>query len=240
MPTYLQTRGGALCALAASLSLIALPVHAQSLVELYDAARQHDATYQGARAQAVATTARGAQARAAVLPQVGLAAGITRTEADVRADAGQAARNFNTQQIGVQATQPIYRPANWATRSQGERQAEIGQAQLQAAEQDLIVRLSQAYFDVLGARDTLALVRAQKTAVAEQLASARRNFELGNATITDSHEAQARYDLVVAQEIVAGNDLQVKQLVLDELTGRSTQPWPLAQPVALPTLAPAE
>ena len=240
MPTFLQTPGGALCALAASLSLIALPVRAQSLVELYDAARQHDATYQGARAQAVATTARGAQARAAVLPQVGLAAGISRTEADIRADAGKAARDFNTQQIGVQATQPIYRPANWATRSQGERQAEIGQAQLQTAEQDLIVRLSQAYFDVLGARDTLNLVRAQKTAVAEQLAAARRNFELGNATITDSHEAQARYDLVVAQEIVAGNDLQVKQLVLDELTGRSTQPWPLAQPVALPTLAPAE
>lgn len=240
MRLFLHSGRGALHALAASASLALLPAQAQSLVDLYDAARVHDATYQGARAQADATRARGAQARAAVLPQVGLAAGVSRTEADVRADAGKAARDFSTQQVGIQATQPIYRPANWATRSQGERQADLAQAQLQTAEQDLIVRLAQAYFDVLGARDTLTLVRAQKAAVAEQLAAARRNFELGNATITDTHEAQARHDLVAAQEISAGNDLQVKQLALDELTGRSTQPWPLAQPVTLPALSPAE
>ena len=244
MPTFLHARGWASCALAtalaAALGAAAMPAQAQSLAVLYDAARQHDATYQGARAQAEALRARGAQARAAVLPQVGLAAGMSRTEADIRTDAGKGARDFNTQQIGIQATQPLYRPANWATRSQGERQAEIAQVQLQTAEQELIVRLAQAYFDVLGARDTLALVRAQKAAVAEQLAAARRNFELGNATITDTHEAQARHDLVAAQEIAAGNDVQVKQLALDELTGQPSRPWPLAQPFALPTLAPAE
>ncbi|MDA7414975.1 TolC family outer membrane protein [Xenophilus arseniciresistens] len=241
MPTFLHARGWASCALATAIGLAALPsAQAQNLVQLYEAARAHDATFQAARAQAAANTARGAQARAAVLPQVGLAAGVSRTEADIRTDAGKGPRDFSTQQVGIQATQPIYRPANWATRSQGERQAEIAQAQLQGAEQDLIVRLAQAYFDVLGARDTLALVQAQKAAVAEQLAAARRNFELGNATITDTHEAQALHDLVVAQEIAAGNELQVRQLALDELTGRSTAPWPLAQPVALPALTPAE
>ena len=245
MRQFLQARGWLSCSLAlgamtAAATLPAQAVHAQSLLELYDAARQHDATYQGARAQAEATAARGAQARAAVLPQVGLAAGVSRTEADIRTDMGKGPRDFSTQQVGIQATQPVYRPANWATRNQGERQAEIAQTQLTLAEQDLVIRLSQAYFDVLAARDTLRLVSAQKAAVAEQLAAARRNFELGNATITDAHEAQARHDLVAAQEIAADNDVQVKQLVLDQLTGRSTAPWPLAQPVALPALTPGE
>jgi outer membrane protein len=76
------------------------------------------------------------------------------------------------------------------------------------AEQDLVVRVSQAYFDVLAAQDTLAFVRAQKTAVSEQLASAKRNFEVGTSTITDTREAQARFDLVTAQEIAAENDLR--------------------------------
>ena len=74
------------------------------------------------------------------------------------------------------------------------RQAEATFGQ---ATQDLIVRVAQAYFDVLAAQDTLALVRAQKAAIAEQLAQAKRNFEVGTATITDTHEAQARYDLIV-------------------------------------------
>ncbi|MNX28847.1 Outer membrane protein TolC precursor [compost metagenome] len=103
------------------------------------------------------------------------------------------------------------------------------------------MRVSQAYFDVLASQDSLALVRAQKVAVAEQLASAKRNFEVGTSTITDSREAQARYDLVIAQEIAAENDLQVKKVVLDQLVGRpGSVPVPLAAPVVLPTAQPAD
>jgi outer membrane protein len=137
----------------------------------------------------------------------------------------------------VSASQPLYRPANTATYAQGLKQAEVAQAQLTAAEQDLIVRVSQAYFDVLAAQDSLTFVRAQKAAVAEQLAAAKRNFEVGTSTITDSREAQARYDLVLAQEIAAENDLRVKMLALDQQVGKSnTHPNPLAAPVALPAL----
>jgi outer membrane protein len=82
------------------------------------------------------------------------------------------------------------------------------------------VRVSQAYFDVLAAQDTLTFVQAQKAAVNEQLASAKRNFEVGTSTITDTREAQARYDLVIAQEIAAENDLRVKKLALDQLVGK--------------------
>ena len=108
-------------------------------------------------------------------------------------------------------------------------------ADLDAAEQDLMLRVSQAYFDVLGAQDTLATTRASKAAIAEQLASAKRNFEVGTATITDTREAQARFDLATAQEIAAENDLVTKRIALDQLVGRSNvAPKQLAVPVVLP------
>ncbi len=230
---------------AALLAALALPAHGQSLIDLYESARGYDATYQGARAQFDASVARAAQARAGILPAVGLSAGVNRNDLDINvltgSQQGSASRNFNTQSVGINATQPIYRPANWATYEQGKLQAEVAQAVLTTAEQDLIVRVSQAYFDVLASQDSLALVRAQKVAVAEQLASAKRNFEVGTSTITDSREAQARYDLVIAQEIAAGNDLQVKKIALDQLVGRpGSVPIPLAAPVVLPVATPAD
>jgi outer membrane protein len=219
----------------------ALPAHGQSLIDLYESARGYDATYQAARAQYDASLARAAQAKAGILPAVGLSAGASRTELDVDTPVGNSSRGFSTQNAGINATQPLYRPANWATYEQGKRQTEIARAVLTSAEQDLVVRVSQAYFDVLAAQDTLALVRAQKTAVAEQLASAKRNFEVGTATITDTREAQARYDLVISQEIAAENDLQVKKIALDQLVGRpGSVPVPLATPVVLPAAVPAD
>ncbi|MET0542526.1 MAG: TolC family outer membrane protein [Variovorax sp.] len=226
---------------AALLVALALPAHAQSLVELYDAARGYDATYQGARAQYDASIARAAQAKAGILPAVGLSAGASHTEQDLSTEALSINRGFNAQSAGLNATQPIYRPANWALYEQSKRQVDIAKATLTIADQDLVVRVSQAYFDVLASQDTLALVRAQKAAVAEQFAAAKRNFEVGTSTITDSREAQARYDLVVAQEIAAENDLQVKKIVLDQLVGRpGSVPTPLAAPVVLPTVQPAD
>jgi outer membrane protein len=97
--------------------------------------------------------------------------------------------------------------------------------------------VAQAYFDVLAAQDTLAFVRAQKTANGEQLASAKRNFEVGTSTITDSREAQARFDLVTAQEIQAENDLRVKKLALDALVGRADA---RPNPIAVGTLPPPQ
>jgi outer membrane protein len=102
-------------------------------------------------------------------------------------------------------------------------------AQYEAAEQDLLIRVSQAYFDVLTSEDSLASVQAQKKAVEEQLASAKRNFEVGTATITGVRDAQARFDLTSAQEIAADNDLRIKRLALDLAVGLSnTKPKRLA------------
>jgi len=230
-------------ALLAALAAFALPAaHGQSLVALYDAARGYDATFQSAQSQYDASIARAAQAKAGLLPQVGLSASASHTQQDLRVERlGTTDRTIPQESAGINATQPLYRPANWALYEQSKRQVDIAKAQLDTAAQDLIVRVSQAYFDVLAAQDSLALVRAQKAATAEQLAAAKRNFEVGTSTITDTREAQARYDLVVAQEIAAENDLQVKKIALDQLVGRvNTVPTPLAAPVVLPTVMPAD
>ena len=217
---------------------VVLPAQAQSLVDLYESARGFDASYQSAKSQYNATLAKAAQARAGILPTVGMALGASVANLD-NTLAPPPKSTYNTQQAVLNATMPLYGPANLARYEQGKKQVELAQAQLDSADQDLVVRVSQAYFDVLAAMDSLTFVKAQKTAVAEQLASAKRNFEVGTATITDTREAQARHDLVIAQEIAAENDLRVKHIALDQLIGKSNaQPRPLAQPLTLPPLLP--
>jgi outer membrane protein len=215
-------------------------VQAQSLVELFGAAKGYDASYQSAKSQAEATAAKGEQARAGILPTVGLGAGASATSQDSSL-ASLNGKSFNSQSATLSASQPLYRPGNWVSYAQGKKSHAIAQSQLLAAEQDLIVRVSQAYFDVLGASDTLTFVRSQKEAVAEQLASAKRNFEVGTSTIVDSRDAQARYDLTLAQELAAANDVRVKSLALDQLVGKSgTAPKPLLAPVVLNETQPAD
>ena len=190
---------------------------AQNLMSLFETARGFDATYKAAQYQYTANLSKGEQAKAVLLPTVGLSANMNKTDVDLIA----AAQTVSSQSRAatLSASQPLYRPANSATYQQGMRQLELAGIQLKAAEQDLMVRLSQAYFDVLISRESLDFVKAQKVAVAEQLAAAKRNFEVGTSTITDTREAQARYDLVLAQEIAADNDLRIKRLALNQLIG---------------------
>lgn len=222
---------------------LTLPVRAQSLVVLFESARGFDASYQSAKLQYDATLARADQAKALLLPTVGLWLGSSATSLDntLVLPPQSSKLSYNTQSATVSASQPLYRPANWASYEQGLTLIQLAQAQLTAADQDLIVRVSQAYFDVLAAQDNLTFLQAQKTAVAEQLASAKRNFEVGTSTITDTRDAQARYDLVIAQEIAAANDLSVKKITLDQLVGKTdVQPNALAQPLTLPALLPPD
>ncbi|MBN9366612.1 MAG: TolC family outer membrane protein [Comamonadaceae bacterium] len=219
--------------LVLALAALACSAQAQSLLALVEQARGYDAAWQSAKAQMDAAASRAEQARAGLLPSAGLSAGVSTARTEVsRPEINLTTPNRN---VTLSASQPLYRPANRIGYAQGQRGIDVAQAQLDAATQDLLVRVSQGYFDVLAAQDTLAFVRAQKAAVEEQLAAAKRNFEVGTSTITDQREAQARYDIVVAQEIAAENDLHVKRLALDVLVGRTgTAPLPLAQPVQLP------
>ncbi|MFZ2335989.1 MAG: TolC family outer membrane protein, partial [Sideroxyarcus sp.] len=124
---------------------------------------------------------------------------------------------YNTHGYGVTLVQPLFREQNWAAYNQSELQVMISEAQFKLAEQDVILRSAQTYFDVLIAQDTVQLNAAQKTAIAQQLEQAKRNFEVGTATITDTYEAQARYDLIVAQELASANNLEIKRRTLQQL-----------------------
>ena len=182
------------------------------------------------------TLAKAEQAQAGLLPTADLAHGCQPHQRSTQSMSlpPTTAPIGNAQRHPERASQPLYRPANWASYEQGKKQLDLAQAQLTQADQDLIVRVSQAYFDVLAAHDSLTFVTGQKTAVAEQLASAKRNFEVGTSTITDTREAQARFDLVMAQEIAAENDLRVKKFALDQLVGKSNAtPKPLQPPVVI-------
>jgi outer membrane protein len=209
-------------------------------VELYDSARAFDATYLSAKLQYDANLARAEQSRASILPTASLSGTATLTDFDNSAS-NTYNRSYSTQGATLSASHPLYRPGNRATFDQGQKQLTLARAQLDAAEQELIVRTSQTYFDALASQDSLNFVKAQKAAVAEQLASAKRNFEVGTATITDTREAQAGFDLVTAQEIAAQNDLQVKKLALDQVVGKTgTQPKSMAVKAEPSPLSPSQ
>lgn len=209
---------------------------AQSLMELYDATRAFDPIYLAARSQAEAAQYRVGQIEALEKPTLGLGGVVKHEQINLPKRDWLGA---TTAQAGLNAKYSLYNKGNRLTVEQARLGLDVAAADLDTAEQELMVRLAQAYFDVLGAQDTLTTTQAAKTAFAEQLASAKRNFEVGTTTITDTREAQAKFDLATASEIAADNDLRVKQLRLNHVVGKPVTPKLLALPVALPAVAPA-
>ncbi len=207
-------------------------VRAQSLFELYEAARGYDAVYLSARSLAESAQYKAAQADALLMPGARLTAGANHNNIDPPLGGNRASY---TTSAALTGSQPLFNRANVATVGQARKALELSRFDLETAEQDLIVRVSQAYFDVLGAQDSLATTRTSKVAISEQLASAKRNFEVGTATITDTREAQARFDLATATEIAADNDLRTKRIALDQLVNKvNVAPKQLRVPVVLP------
>ena len=215
-----------------------LPAWAQSLQELYDAARTYDAAYLSAKAAAQAAEHRAAQADALLRPSAALSSSASLTMADApRVGTG----DNNALGATLSGKYPLFNKSTAPTIEQSRKAVQLTQVDLEVVEQDLIVRLSQAYFDVLAAQDALATTRASKAAITEQLASAKRNFEVGTATITDTREAQARFDLATAQEIAAENDLRTKRIALDQVVGRgNVSPKGLVKAATLPAPQPAD
>lgn len=207
-------------------SLFAGATHAADLLSVYREALGYDAQFAAARAALDAGREKLPQGRSGLLPTIGLGASSTWNETDSTRRANGAATtsaDYNSNGWSVTLTQPLFRWQNWMAYNQAERAVAIAEAQFAAAKMDIIVRVAQAYFDVLLAQDALATAQAQKTAIAEQLESAKRNFEVGTSTITDTHEAQARFDLVTAQEIAAANDLAVKRHAFQMLIGKDPE-----------------
>ena len=199
------------------LAALGLPAQADNLSETYRAALAYDASYAAAQAAYRAAQEKTPQARAGLLPSASLNANVRRNDVDTAFGNSE----FSSHGWGVSAAQPIYRGQNWAAYDQAKLSVALAEDQLRVAGQDLLLRTARAYFDVLLAQDNLEFIRAQKAAITEQLAAARRNFEVGTATITDTHEAQARFDLATAQEIAALNELEIKRRALNTLTGKN-------------------
>ena len=221
--------------LIAAASLLMTPAaSAYDLDAAFVAAARHDALVQSVRQSVVAARERRAQAQAALRPSLGASAGANHAQADT--DISDR-RTFNYQTGGLNLNIPIYHPANRSVVDQATLNEQILGAQLAQAEQELINRVATAYFDALAADDAVTVAEAQRTAIAEQFAAAKRNFEVGTATITDQQEAQARLDLNEAQLAAARNERTVRLSALRILTGTDPVPlFPLRRDAALPGL----
>jgi outer membrane protein len=196
-------------------------------MDLSTAARealQYDATFLAARKKAEADATRFGQGLGLLLPSASLGANRTRSDFDASSDANAASipdesgRYGNT--FSVTLTQPLFRLDRIASFNQKREESKAGEANFAQARVDALLRVTQAYFDVLVAQDTLTSAESELKAIGEQLESAKRNFEVGTATITDQQEAQARFDLATAKLSVAQNDLNVKRNSLTQLVGK--------------------
>lgn len=220
----------------ATLSLAALlvsaqpTVHALDLRQALEAAARQDTQLASALAQLRTVRERVPQAAAGLLPTVNGITSINRQTVDTSLSPR---RESTPRQFSLSLNQPLLRMDRFETLEQSKLAVVQAEAALEASRQDLIVRVATAYFDIVAAQDALAAVRAQKRAIALQLESAKRNFQVGTATITDQQEAQARADLTDSQEIAAENDLGNKRNALAILTGR-----PIAEMSTLDGLRP--
>ena len=209
-------------AIVLALMAFSQPLFAADLLQTYREARGNDPVYAAARAAREAGRESLPQGLAPLLPSISASAFTQMTEVEIgyRGALPSSNREGNSNGYSLSLTQPLF---NWQSimvyREAGFKVAQ-SEAVFGQATQDLVVRVAQAYFDVLASQDTLAFIQAQKSAISEQLAQAKRNFEVGTATITDTHEAQARYDLSISQEIAAQSDLEIKQRALQQIIGK--------------------
>ena len=218
---------------------------AADLLETFHAAQANDPVFAAARAKQQAEQEKLPQGRALLLPSVNLNANTTYNNQSVQYLGAFPFPNgsfgYNSNGYGVTVVQPLFRQQSWVVYSESELQVAQAAIELKIAEQDLILRVARAYFDVLIAQDSVQLVEAQKSAISEQLEQAKRNFEVGSATVTDTLEAQSRYDLTGSQEIAARNDLEIKRSALQQLINATPQELkPLGKDLKLETPQPAD
>lgn len=201
------------CLLAASAA------RAEDLLQIHALAVQHDPQWRGAQAALAAGREAGPQGLAQILPTASLSASTTRNDLENRVTA--ASQTYTSKGYTLSVSQPVFRADNFARYRQADSQVAQAEAQGAAAEQDMLLRVAQRYFDELAAADALDVARAERTAIERQLEQAKKRFEVGLIAITDVHEAQAGYDLSQARAIAAENALDVARAALSEVTGQT-------------------
>ena len=214
--------------LAAALFLVVAHSSAQTadLMSVYHEALTQDAQYRSARAAHQAAQEKLVQGRAGFLPNITLSGSRTIQQVDA-SNIFTGAGTINPPEVTIHgrgvtisATQPVFRMENIIIYQQSKNEVGRADAQFIVAAQDLILRVAQAYFDVLDAQIDVEVAEAQKKAILVQLAQAKRNFEVGTATIVDTNEAQARHDLTMSQEIAARNALEIRKRALQGIIDR--------------------
>ena len=224
--------------------LLSSPARAEDLVQVLDLARTHDAAWQAAQAQARAAAPRAAQARAALRPNVTATASSNWSRYDPAAsDADPTGARVDTRvtSISVNLRQALYNRAAAVDVDLAEAALASARIDLDISDQEFILKVAQAYFDVLAAQDLLATKQQSRASFGDQLKWARSRFQVGLGIITDQQDAQARFDLAEAEVVVADNDLRVRRLALERLTGRpGITPKPLAVPPQPLPMAPAD
>lgn len=198
---------------------LAQSAHADNLVELYDIAVQQDPQFQAARATQSSVKKTEEIARGGLLPTIGLSANVNHINQDVRNSPTARDDSFNRQDVALSLSQPVFRKDRWLSVDQAQILSGKAEVDFLAAEQDLIIRLARAYFNVLSAQDTLEFVLSDKKAIERQLEQARQRFEVGLIAITAVHEAQAAYDQSTANQINAENALDNANEALREIVG---------------------
>ena len=237
--------------LALAASLVALPslAGATDLLQAWQAAQQHDRELAVARAELQRAQPQRAQAAALWRPGVALtlAAGLGSSESEMRGAqfsapgmGTQRGVDFATSVTGstatrwqLQASQPLYNPQRRAQQQQLQLQADMTELQWHARQQQVMLRTAERYFAVALAQDALRLLQRQQTAVNKALVEAQDRFELGDAPVTDTHEAAARARGIDAQVLAAEVDLQIAQRALADTTGWSVDALQVASAPAL-------
>ncbi|MGL5500039.1 MAG: outer membrane channel protein TolC [Plesiomonas shigelloides] len=197
-----------------SIGSISMSSYADSLLDIYQQAKTNDPVLRKAAADRDGVVEQINQARASLLPQLNATgtADYSRSNFNTVNEQNQTAAKLNL-------TQSLYDRANWVRLTQSEKRASQAEVNYSAAQQNLILRVANAYFGVLRAQDNLTVILAEKKAVFRQLEQTKQRFDVGLVAITDVQDAQAQYDQVRASQITAQNDLDNSLENLREITG---------------------
>jgi len=196
------------------------------LMRLYQEAAFNDPVLNSARFNYAANKEIYWQGLSTLLPQV--SANPTATRFFQHGEGNS--RIFDQKSYTVTLTQPVFNAAALEVFKQGDLITKVADLQFLQAQQDLVIRVSQAYFDVLTAQDNVELFQNKKALIKQQLQAAQSKFEVGSATIVDANDAQARFDLANAQETAAQAELIVRRGVLEQIVGHPVPPLrPLAK-----------
>lgn len=204
---------------------LSAPANAASLLEIYQQALQSDPQIHEAEARRLAALEAKPQARGALLPQISANGDWTKRETTGSSFSVSANRNIGIDQSvdetnwTVDLRQSLFRWDQIVGLRRADKTVARAEAVREAAQQDLIIRVAQRYFDVLAAEDRLTSIHADRTAIARRLEQAKQRFEVGLIAITDVQESQAAYDQAVADEIGAKRQLATAREFLREITG---------------------